>query len=148
MKVLKAKIKKTSKHYELGLNQKGKPLWLNVTGFNPNGNNNFKINAIKKIVKGFAQYQEIWVSQDDITLKQFEEGQLSFDLLSQEEFEQYKMHPRYFNQRRFEVSSVNEKQYIHAPDLKTVNSILEEMGLANFTIKEVKKLTKKEINNS
>jgi hypothetical protein len=148
MKVLKAKIKKTSRYYEMGLNQKGKSLWLSITGFNANGNNNFKLNAIKKIVKGFAQYQEIWISKDEILLKHIEDGQLTIELFSKEEFEQQKMNPRYFNQRRFEISTTNEKRYIHAPDLKTANSIAHEFGLDNYSIKEVKKLTKNEINNA
>jgi len=147
MKILKAKIKKTSKYYEMGLNQKRKALWLNITGFSPNGNNNYKINAIKKIVHGFAQYQEIWINKDEITFKQIEDGQLSFELFSQEEFEEYKLNPRYFNQRRYEISTSNEKQYIHAPDLKTANSIAQEIGLVNFKIIEVNKLTRKEIND-
>jgi hypothetical protein len=147
MKVLKAKIKKTSRYYEMGLNQKGKALWLSVTGFNSNGNNNFKINAIKKIVNGFAQYQEIWLSKDEITLGHIEDGQLSFELFSKEEFEQQKLNPRYYNQRRFEISTENEKRYIHAPDLRTANTIANDFGLTNYLIKEVKKLTKKEIND-
>jgi hypothetical protein len=148
MKVLKAKIKKTSRYYDMGLNQKGKSIWLSITGFNPNGNNNFRINAIKKIIKGFAQYQEIWISIDEITFKHIEDGQLSLELFSKEEFEEHKMSPRYFNQHRYEISTSNEKRYLHAPDLKTANLIAQELGLSNYSILEVKKLTKKEINDA
>ena len=42
MKALKAKIRKTSPHFERGLNQKGKPVWLSITGFKPQGTKNFK----------------------------------------------------------------------------------------------------------
>jgi hypothetical protein len=147
MKVLKAKIKKTSKYYKMGISQKGKALWLSIIGFSLNGKNNFKIKAIKNIVNGFAQYQELWVSKDEITLKQIEDGQLSIELLSQEEYEQHKMNPRYFNQRRYEISTTNEKQYIYAHDLKMANFIAQELGLINFNIIEVKKLSGKEIND-
>lgn len=104
MKVLKAKIKKTSIHYKKGINQKGKSIWLSIVGFNPRGEHNYKIKAVKGIKNGFAEYIDIWVSPNDITIKQHEDGQLSLDIFSPQEMEENKLNPRYANQRRFEYS--------------------------------------------
>ena len=147
MKVLKAKIKKTSSHYEKGLNLKGKPVWLTITGFKATGINNFRINAIKSISGGFAQYEEIWVSKDEILLKHIEDGQLAIELYSSEEYEQQKYNPKFYNRKRFEIVTENEKQYIQAPDYKMACQIAGELGCVNFKIKQVKKLTKKDIND-
>lgn len=77
MKVLKARIKKHSIHYEKGLSPAGKSLWLQITGFNPEGELNYKIKGVKGVIKGFAEYQEFWISHTDIQIKQHEDGQLS-----------------------------------------------------------------------
>jgi hypothetical protein len=145
MKVLKAKIKKSSIHYKKGVNQKGKSIWLSITGFSPKGEHNYKIKAIKGIKNGFAEYIEIWVKPEDITLKQHEDGQLSLDIFSPQELEENKLNPRYFNQRRFEVQTENEVQYFQAPDLETVKRIVKENGIMKCTIKQVRRLTKEEL---
>lgn len=145
MKVLKAKIKKTSIHYKKGVNQKGKSIWLSITGFNPKGEHNYKIKAVKGIKNGFAEYVEIWVSPEDITIKQHEDGQLSLDIFSPQEMEENKQNPRYYNQRRFEVITKNEKQYLQVPDFETAQSVAKQYGLTDFKIKQVKRLTKKEL---
>lgn len=145
MKVLKAKIKKGSIHYKKGINQKGKSIWLSITGFSPKGEHNYKIKAIKGIKNGFAEYVEIWVKPEDIILKQHEDGQLSLDIFSPQELEENKLNPRYFNQRRFEVKTENEVQYFQAPDLETVKRVVKENGIGNCTIKQVRRLTKEEL---
>jgi hypothetical protein len=145
MKILKAKIKKTSTHYLKGLNQKEKPIWLSITGFNVMGDHNYRIKAIKGFRNGFAEYQEIWVSGSEIELKQHEENQLSLDIFSKEEEEENKHNPRYFNQRRFEVSTITEKMYIHAPDLKTAEKVAGEYGLTKYSIKQVARLNRNEL---
>lgn len=145
MKVLKAKIKKTSVHYKKGLNQKGKSIWLSVTGFNAKGEHNYKVKAVKGIKNGFAEYIEIWVRPDEITLKQHEDGQLSLDIFSPQELEENKLNPRYFNQRRFEVKTENEIQYFQAPDIETVRKIVKVNGIGKCSIKQVKRLTRKEL---
>lgn len=145
MKVLKAKIKKTSVHYRKGLNQKGKSIWLSITGFNSRGEHNYKIKAVKGIKNGFAEYQEIWVRPDEITVKQHEDGQLVLDIFSPQELEENKLNPRYFNQRRFEVKTKNQIQYFHAPDLETVKKVVKQYGISGYSIKQVKRLSKKEL---
>jgi hypothetical protein len=85
MKILKAKIKKSSVHYRKGIVGKDKSIWLSITGFNPHGAHNYKIKTIKGIKNGFAEYEEIWMSGNDLTFKQFEEAQLSLDIFSKEE---------------------------------------------------------------
>lgn len=145
MRILKAKIKKTSVHYKKGLNQKGKSIWLSITGFSVQGEFNYKIKAIKSIKNGFAQYEEIWVKGSDITLKQHEDGQLNLGLYSQEEEEVIKRSPRYFNQRRFEVVTENEKLFIQAPDFQTAQKIAIQYGLSNFRIQQVRRLTRKDL---
>ncbi len=145
MKVLKAKIKKTSIHYKKGVNQKGKSIWLSITGFNPKGEHNYKIKAVKGIKNGFAEYVEIWVSPEDITIKQHEDGQLTLDIFSPQEMEENKQNPRYYNQRRFEVITKNEKQYFQVPDFEAAQRVAEQYGLTDFTIKQVKRLSKKEL---
>jgi len=145
MKVLKAKIKKTSPHYEKGLNQKGKSVWLSITGFKPQGTRNYRINAVKNINRGFAQYEEIWVRMDEISLKQIEDGQLSIELYSEEEYKEQKYNPKFYNRRRFEVISETEKQFIQAPDYEMAKQIASQLGLINVKIKQVKKLTTKQI---
>ncbi len=147
MKVLKAKIKKSSPFYEKGLNLKGRPVWLSITGFKASGTNNFRINAIKGISGGFAQYEEIWLSKDDILLKHIEDGQLAIELYSSEEFEQQKYNPKFYNRKRFEIVTETEKQYIQAPDYKMACQIAGELGFVNYKIKQVKKLSKNDIND-
>ena len=145
MKILKAKIKKTSIHYKKGLNPKGKSIWLSITGFNTHGEHNYKIKAIKGIKNGFAEYQEIWISLSDLTFKQIEDGQLSLDIFSKEEEEENKYNPRYFNQRRFEVSTKKEKFYLHAPNLEMAKQVARDYGFTKFKIVQVPRLSKKEL---
>jgi hypothetical protein len=147
MKILKAQIVKSSVHYSKGLNPKGKPIWLSITGFNPSGVHNYKIKAIKGIRNGFAEYVEIWLRPDEIKLKQFEDGQLALDIFSPQELEENKHNPRYYNQRRFEVITANEKFYIYSPDLKTAENNLIRDGICEFSIKQVKRLTKEELSD-
>ena len=145
MKILRAKIKKTSPYYTMGLNQKGKSVWLSITGFNPMGERNYRINAIKDIKGGFAEYQEIWISKEDLTLKQIEDGQLSLELYSAEEFEIQKRNPKHYNKRRFEVITKNEKQYLYAPDIEGAQAMAKQLGLHDFKIRQVKRLSRKDI---
>lgn len=145
MKVLKAKIKKSSIHYKKGLNQKGKSVWLNITGFNIHGLHNYKIRAISGFKDGFAEYEEIWMSGSDLTFKQHEDLQLSLDIYSKQEDEENKYNPRYFNQRRFEVTTRNEKRYFHAPDIETAKKIAKQYGLSGYEIRQVARLTKKDL---
>jgi len=147
MKILKAKILKNSVHYYKGLNQKGKQVWLSITGFNPVGEHNYKVKAIKGIKNGFAEYVEIWVRPDEIQLKQHEDGQLSLDIFSPQELEENRNNPRYYNQRRFEITTQNEKFYVHGPNLKTVEFTLKDAGIFEYSIKQVKRLTKKDLND-
>jgi hypothetical protein len=114
MKILKAKIKKTSTHYKKGLNQKGESIWLSITGFNPRGKHNYKIKAIEGIKNGFAEYREIWVGLDEISLKLHEDRQLTLDIFSPQEQQENLHNPRYFNQRRYEVQTKNESLFLHA----------------------------------
>lgn len=146
MKILKAKIKKNSVHYKKGLNQKGKSIWLSITGFNAKGKHNYKIKVVKGIKNGFAEYTEVWVSPDEITLKQHEDGQLSLEIFSPQELEENKLNPRYFNQRRFEVKTENEIQYFQAPDIETVHKVVKDNGIGKCEIKQIRQLTKKELN--
>lgn len=143
MKILKAKIKKTSVHFKKGLNPKGKSIWLSITGFNSHGEHNYKIKAIKGIKNGFAEYQEIWIGREDLSFKQIEDGQLSLDIFSKEEEEENKYNPRYFNQRRFEITTPNEKFYLHAPNLEMAKKVAGDYGLAKYKIAQVARLTKK-----
>lgn len=145
MKILKARIKKTSIHYKKGLNPKGKSIWLSITGFNTHGEHNFKIKAIKGIKNGFAEYIEIWMGKDDLTFKQIDDGQLSLDIFSKEEEEENKYNPRYFNQRRFEVTTKNSKFYLHAPNLEMAKRVAADYGLAKYKVVQVARLTKKEL---
>jgi hypothetical protein len=146
MKVLKARIKENSVHYKKGLNLKGKPVWLSITAFNPNGERNFRIRTIKKFQNGFAQYKEIWMSKDEIALKHINEAQLSLELYSLEEYEELKYSPSIFNRCRFEVVTPGEKLFIHAPNLDMAHKLVGNMGLNDFKITQVHNLTKKEIN--
>jgi len=145
MKILKAKILKTSNHYHRGLNQKGKPVWLSITGFNPQGDNNYKIKAIKSFKNGFAEYIEIWLRPDEIKLKQHEDGQLTLDIFSPQELDDNKHNPRYYNQRRYEIITKNEKVYMYGPDYETVKGNLKRSGIYEYSIKQVKRLTKDEL---
>jgi hypothetical protein len=147
MKILKAQILKSSYHYHKGLNQKGKPVWLSITGFNPVGEHNYKIKAVKGFKNGFAEYVEIWVRPDEIKLKQHEDGQLILDIFSPQELEENKLNPRYYNQRRYEITTKNEKIYMHGPDQMTVESALKQSGILKYTIKQVKRLNKNELND-
>lgn len=145
MKILRAQIVKTSVHYHKGLNSKGKPIWLTITGFNPTGIHNYRVKAIKGIRNGFAEYVEIWVRPDEIKLKQFEDGQLTIDIFSPQEMEENRHNPRYYNQRRFEVITQNEKVYFYGPNLETIENVAKQYGLANFSIRQVKRLTKDDL---
>lgn len=145
MKILKAKIKKTSIHYKKGLNQKGKSLWLSITGFNPRGEHNYKIKAIKRIKNGFAEYQEIWMSPDEISLKQHEDGQLSLDIFSPQEQKENRQNPRYYNQRRFEIATKEGRQYIQVPDFETAVKVAQQYGLKDFKIRQVSRLSKRDL---
>ena len=147
MKILKAKIKKTSVHHKKGLNLAGKSIWLTIEDFNPRGIHNYKIKAVKGIKNGFPEYMNIWVGPSDITLKHVEDNQLSLDIFSPQEMEENKLNPRYQNQRRFEVITENEKQFLNAPDLESAQRIARVYGLSNATIKQIKRLTKDEINS-
>ena len=145
MKILMARIKKSSPHYEMGLNHKGKSIWLSITSFRTAGARNFKIKAIKEFSNGHARFQEIWISPEEITLKHVETAQLSLDLYTQEELEENKYNPKFFNRKRFEIITKNEKQYIHATDIEMATKIANEMGLGEYKIRQVKKFTRKEL---
>ncbi|NJM14387.1 MAG: hypothetical protein HC896_02535 [Bacteroidales bacterium] len=142
MKVLKAKIKKTSPHFNLGLNHAGKSVWLDITGFRTGGQHNFKIKAVKGFDNGFAQYEEIWVKPEEISLKQFEASQLSLEIYSAEELEANKNNPKSFNKFKFEIATVNEKQYVYAPSIEVAKQLANQMGLNSFTIHPVPKTVK------
>ena len=148
MKVLKAKIKKSSVYYRKGLDRKGKSVWLTIISFNAKGLHNFKVKAIRGYKDGFALYEEIWLSYKDVTFKQIDEDQLSLDIYSKEELEENKNNPKYFNQRRYEVISDTEKLFVHAPDLKTARQQAIEMGLGDIKIKQVRRRTKRELDES
>lgn len=77
MKILKARITKRSCYFENGRNLKNKPVWLKITDFRAEGEKNYQIEAIKEIKNGFPVYFKVWVSKDEIVIKQFEDGQLS-----------------------------------------------------------------------
>lgn len=145
MKILKAKIKKTSVHFKKGLNQSGKSVWLTITGFSARGNHNYKIKTIREIKNGFAEYEEIWVSPDDVILKQIDEKQLSLDIFSPQEQKENMLNPRYFNQRRFEVKTINDTLYFYAPNEETLKKIMKQYGICDFKFKQVKRLTKKDL---
>jgi hypothetical protein len=145
MKVLKAKIRKSSVHYRKGLGGTGKSVWLKITGFNTHGEHNYRIRAIKGFKQGFAEYEEIWMKGSDLLFRQFEDNQLSLDIYSKEEMKENKNNPRYFNQRRFEVITINKKFYIHAPDLETAKKVVKGYGIADFRVKQVARLRKKEL---
>jgi hypothetical protein len=145
MKILKAKIKKSSIHYKKGLSGKGKSVWLSITGFNTHGEHNYKIKAIKGFKNGFAEYEEIWMNGKDLAFKQIENNQLSLDIYSKEEEKENKNNPRYFNQRRFEVTTINKKFFIHAPNLETAKKVIKGYGISDFRLKQVSRLRKKEL---
>ncbi len=77
MKVLKAKIKKVSKYYANGLNIKNKPVWLRIVDFRAEGDKHYKVEAVKSIKSGMPEYFEVWLSKDEISIKQFEDGQIT-----------------------------------------------------------------------
>ena len=116
MKVLKAKIKKSSVHYRKGLNPKGKSIWLTIADFNPRGIHNYSIKTIKGIKNGFAEYQNVWMGVADISLKHFEDGQLTLDIFSEQEMLENINNPVYFNQRRFEIVVDNSNKTILKPN--------------------------------
>jgi hypothetical protein len=145
VKILKAKIKPTSTYYKKGLNHKGKSEWLSITGFSPRGEKNFRIKAIKGIKDGFTEFEEIWIGIEEIILKKIVDNQLSLDILSPQEEKENRYNPRFFNQRRFEVLTKNDKLYFHAPNIETVKKIMKQYGISEFSIKQVKRLTKKEL---
>jgi hypothetical protein len=146
MKVLKAKILKDSIHYHKGLNQKGQPVWLSIVGFNPQGIHNYKIKAIKAIKNGFAEYIEIWMRPDEIKLKQHEDSQLSLEIFSPQELEENRHNPRYYNQNRYEVTSKNTKYFFYGPNLETVEKVARQYKISKFSIKQVRRLNKEELN--
>ena len=131
----------------MGLNSAGKPVWLEITGFNPVGARNYRLKAIEKISDGYAQYKEIWVGKDEINLKHFEEGQLKLDILSRSEEEELKYSPRYFNQRRFEVITPNEKQFIYANNIEMAHKVAAQYGIKAEKIRQVPRLRKKEVDD-
>ena len=140
-----AKIKKTSPHFSMGLNVKGKSTWLAITGFRTTGGRNFKIKAVKAISQGHAQFQEIWISPEEIILRHVDIAQLSLELYTKEELEKNKYNPRFFNQKRFEIITKNEKQYIYATDIGMATKIANQMGLDEYRIRQVKKISRKEL---
>ena len=93
------------------------------------------------------EHTEIWVSLHEITLKHREDGQLSLLMYSPQEKIENKNNPKYYNQRRFEVISQTEKQFFYAPDIETMRRIVAANGLSDAKIKQVKRLTRKDINN-
>lgn len=145
MKELKAKIKKDSPYYKMGLNQKGKSIWLDIVSFRTKGINNFKIKAIKQFKNGFAEYEEVWLPVQHIVLKQIENAQLQLDMVSKEEFEELKKSPRYSNRRRFEITTDLEKQYIYALDLTEAQKFVKQLGLQHAKIKQVARLKKSDL---
>ena len=145
MKILKAKIKKSSIHYRKGLGGKGKSVWLTITGFNTHGEHNYRIKTIKGFKNGFAEYEEIWMKRSDLIFKQIEDSQLSLDIFSKEEEKENRNNPRYFNQRRFEVTTLNKKFYIHAPNFETAKKVVQDYGISDCKIKQVSRLRKKEL---
>ena len=145
MKELKAKIKKDSPFYTMGLNQKGKSIWLEIIGHRTKGENNYKVKAVKQFKDGFAEYEEIWLPVQQVILKQIENSQMQLDLVSKEEFEELKKSPRYSNRLRFEVTTEIEKQYIYALDLAEAQKFAKQLGLQNAKIKQVARLNKSEL---
>jgi hypothetical protein len=76
MKILKAKIKKISKYYKNGLNQKKKTVWLKILDFRAEGEKNYKIEAVKEIKNGMPVFFNLWLAKEEIIIKKFEDGQL------------------------------------------------------------------------
>lgn len=76
MQVLKAKIKRESIYFPNGLNPKGKPVWLQITGFKAKGDENYKVKAIKEIKNGLPQWVELWMDASDLQIRKFEDRQL------------------------------------------------------------------------
>lgn len=76
MEVLKARIKKESSSYAYGLNNKNKPIWLPILGFEPKGDKNIKVLAVKRIVGGSPEFFELWLPYDDVKIKKFDDGQM------------------------------------------------------------------------
>jgi hypothetical protein len=72
---------------------------------------------------------------------------LSLDIFSQQELEENRNNPRYYNQRRYEVTTKNEKLYFYGPDFETVKKVAKQYRLSNFTIKQVKRLNKEDLND-
>ena len=138
-------MKKTSPNYKMGINIRGKASWLEITGFRTKGDKNFRVKAINGFRDGFAEFKDIWVGKDDIILKHIDEKQYYLELYSPEEFEKQKYNPKLFNSKRFEVITKTEKQYIHARDIEMANQVAKEYGLTDYKIRQVKRLTKKEI---
>jgi hypothetical protein len=68
------------------------------------------------------------------------------ELYSKEEFKKQKYNPRFYNRKRFEIITETEKQYIQAPDFEMARQVAEQLGLSNYKIKQVKKLSRKEMN--
>lgn len=83
MKILKAKIKKSSKHYEKGLNHKKKPVWLKILDFKTDGNENYKVQGVEKIENGRPSFVELWLDAKDLSIKKFEDGQLRLSLFEE-----------------------------------------------------------------
>jgi hypothetical protein len=140
MKILKAKIKNNSPLFNKGLSLSGKPVWLLITGFKPIGEKNFKIKAIKSYSEGYAEYEEIWVSSKDITLKHFVQDHPGLDLYTEEQWQELKHNPVYRNKYRYEIETPNEKQYLYAQNLDMAKDLAKQMGILNFKIKPVTKI--------
>lgn len=76
MKILKAKIKPTSKYYANGLNAKGKAVWLQITGFTAKGDANYRIKAVKEFKNGLPVFFERWISSSDVLIRKFDDNQI------------------------------------------------------------------------
>ncbi len=143
MKILKAKIKNSSPFFQMGMGIKGKPIWLLVTGFKPIGEKNFKVRAIKAYSEGYAEYEEIWVNPNEITLKHFEQDHPGLDLYSEKQWQELKHNPIYRNKYRYEVETANQKQFLYAQNIEMAKDLAQQMGLSNFKIKPVAKIISK-----
>jgi hypothetical protein len=85
------------------------------------------------------------VTPIDLQFKQHEDSQLSLDIFSEQEQLENLQNPRYFNQRRFEIKTKNETLFFHAPDEQIIKVVLNQYGISDYTIKQVRRLTKREL---
>lgn len=127
----------------MGLSIKAKPIWLQIIGFKPVGEKNYKIKAIKTYSEGYAEYEEVWISPKEITLKHFEQDQPGLDLYSEKQWQELKHNPIYRNKYRYEIKTENEKQYLYAQNLDMAKDLASQMGISNFEIKPVTKTVNK-----